>query len=41
MMTVLVANLFLSVVGFYLVSDCVKRDLRTGQGDRSWHYLVD
>jgi ABC-type transport system involved in multi-copper enzyme maturation permease subunit len=32
MMTVLVTNLFLSVIGFYLVSDCVKRDIRTGVG---------
>jgi ABC-type transport system involved in multi-copper enzyme maturation permease subunit len=32
MMTVLVINLFLSLIGFYLVSDCVKRDIRTGVG---------
>jgi ABC-type transport system involved in multi-copper enzyme maturation permease subunit len=32
MMTVLVTNLFLSVIGFYLVSDCVKRDIDTGVG---------
>ena len=32
MMTVLVTNLFLGVFGFYLVSDCVKRDIRTGVG---------
>jgi ABC-type transport system involved in multi-copper enzyme maturation permease subunit len=32
MMTVLVTNLFLSVIGFYLVSDCVKRDIHTGVG---------
>jgi ABC-type transport system involved in multi-copper enzyme maturation permease subunit len=32
MMTVLVTNLFLSVIGFYLVSDCIKRDIHTGVG---------
>jgi ABC-type transport system involved in multi-copper enzyme maturation permease subunit len=32
MMTVLVANLFLGLIGFYLVSDCVKRDIHTGVG---------
>jgi hypothetical protein len=31
-MTVLVLNLFLGLFGFYLVSDCIKRDLRTGVG---------
>jgi len=31
-MTVMVTNLFLSLFGFYLVSDCVKRDIRTGVG---------
>jgi ABC-type transport system involved in multi-copper enzyme maturation permease subunit len=32
MMTVLVTNLFLGVIGFYLVSDCIKRDIHTGVG---------
>ena len=32
MMTVLVTNLFLSVIGFYLVSDGIKRDIHTGVG---------
>jgi hypothetical protein len=32
MMTVLVTNLFLGVIGFYLVSDCIRRDIRTGVG---------
>lgn len=32
MMTVLVTNLFLGMFGFYLVSDCIKRDIRTGVG---------
>ncbi len=32
MMTVMVANLFLGLFGFYLVSDCIKRDIRTGVG---------
>jgi len=31
-MTVLVINVFLSLLGFYLVSDCIKRDIRTGVG---------
>ena len=31
-MTVLVINLFLGLFGFYLVSDCIKRDTRTGVG---------
>ncbi|HSB66988.1 MAG TPA: ABC transporter permease subunit, partial [Anaerolineales bacterium] len=31
-MTVLVLNLFLGLFGFYLVSDCIKRDIRTGVG---------
>ncbi len=31
-MTVLVLNLLLGLVGFYLVSDCIKRDIRTGVG---------
>ena len=31
-MTVMVTNLFLSLFGFYLVSDCIKRDIRTGVG---------
>jgi hypothetical protein len=32
MMTVLVTNLFLGLFGFYLVSDCIQRDVRTGVG---------
>ena len=32
MMTVLLANLFLGMFGFYLVSDSIKRDIRTGVG---------
>jgi len=31
-MTVMVTNIFLSLFGFYLVSDCIKRDIRTGVG---------
>ncbi len=31
-MTVLVLNFFLGLFGFYLVSDCIKRDIRTGVG---------
>ena len=31
-MTVLVTNSFLGLFGFYLVSDCIKRDIRTGVG---------
>ena len=31
-MTVLVTNTFLGLFGFYLVSDCIKRDIRTGVG---------
>jgi hypothetical protein len=31
-MTVLVLNLILGLFGFYLVSDCIKRDIRTGVG---------
>ncbi len=31
-LTVLVANTFLGLFGFYLVSDCIKRDIRTGVG---------
>jgi hypothetical protein len=31
-MTVMVANTFLGLFGFYLVSDCIKRDIRTGVG---------
>jgi ABC-2 family transporter protein len=31
-MTVLALNLFLGLFGFYLVSDCIKRDIRTGVG---------
>jgi hypothetical protein len=31
-MTVLVLNLFLGLFGFYLVSDCIKRDIHTGVG---------
>jgi len=31
-MTVMVANTFLSLFGFYLVSDCIKRDIHTGVG---------
>ncbi len=31
-MTVMVSNLFLGLFGFYLVSDCIKRDIRTGVG---------
>lgn len=31
-MTVMVTNLFLSLFGFYLVSDCIQRDIRTGVG---------
>jgi hypothetical protein len=32
MMTVMVANVFLGLFGFYLVNDCIKRDIRTGVG---------
>jgi hypothetical protein len=31
-MTVLVINTFLGLFGFYLVSDCIQRDIRTGVG---------
>jgi ABC-2 family transporter protein len=31
-MTVLVTNSFLGLFGFYLVSDCIERDIRTGVG---------
>ena len=31
-MTVLVTNAFLGLLGFFLVSDCIKRDIRTGVG---------
>jgi len=31
-MTVLVTNLVLSLFGFYLVNDCIQRDIRTGVG---------
>ena len=31
-MTVMVTNLFLGLFGFYLVSDCIKRDVHTGVG---------
>jgi ABC-type transport system involved in multi-copper enzyme maturation permease subunit len=31
-MIVMVTNLFLGLFGFYLVSDCIKRDIRTGVG---------
>ncbi len=31
-MTVLVTNLVLGLVGFYLVNDCIERDVRTGVG---------
>jgi hypothetical protein len=31
-MTVLVINTFLGLIGFYLVNDCIKRDIRTGVG---------
>jgi ABC-type transport system involved in multi-copper enzyme maturation permease subunit len=31
-MTVMVTNTFLGLFGFYLVSDCIKRDIRTGVG---------
>ena len=31
-MTVLVTNMILFLLGFYLVSDCIKRDIRTGVG---------
>jgi hypothetical protein len=31
-LTVLVTNTVLSLFGFYLVSDCIKRDIRTGVG---------
>jgi len=31
-MTVLVTNTFLGLLGFYLVSDCIERDTRTGVG---------
>ncbi len=31
-MTVLVTNLVLGLFGFYLVSDCIQRDIRTGVG---------
>jgi len=31
-MTVLVTNTFLGLFGFYLVSDCIQRDIRTGVG---------
>ena len=32
MMTALVINAFLGLFGFYPVSDCIKRDIRTGVG---------
>jgi hypothetical protein len=31
-MTVLLTNTFLGLFGFYLVNDCIKRDIRTGVG---------
>lgn len=31
-MTVLVANFFLAIFGYYLVNDCIQRDIRTGVG---------
>ncbi len=31
-MTVMITNTFLGLFGFYLVSDCIKRDIRTGVG---------
>src|SRR5512135_928118 len=31
-MTVMVTNCFLGLIGFYLVSDCIKRDIRTRVG---------
>jgi hypothetical protein len=31
-MTVLVTNTFLGLFGFYLVNDCIRRDIRTGVG---------
>ena len=31
-MTVLVTNFFLGLFGFYLVNDCIERDIRTGVG---------
>ena len=31
-MTVLVTNVFLGLFGFYLVNDCIERDIRTGVG---------
>jgi hypothetical protein len=31
-MTVMVMNLFLGMTGFYLINDCIKRDIRTGVG---------
>lgn len=31
-MTVMVTNTFMGLFGFYLVSDCIKRDIRTGVG---------
>jgi len=31
-MTVMLANTFLGLFGFYLVSDCIKRDIHTGVG---------
>ena len=31
-MTVIVINVFLGLFGFYLVSDCIQRDIRTGVG---------
>jgi hypothetical protein len=31
-MTVLLVNFFLSLFGFYLVKDCIERDIRTGVG---------
>jgi ABC-type transport system involved in multi-copper enzyme maturation permease subunit len=31
-MTVMVMNTFLGLFGFYLVNDCIKRDIRTGVG---------
>ena len=31
-MTVLVTNTFLGLFGFYLVNDCIERDIRTGVG---------
>ena len=34
-MTVLVTNTFLGLFGFYLVKDCIERDIRTGVGRSS------